>query len=254
MTHYAILGGGRLALHMSRYLELLEIPHSRWARDRHSTFNSHTAADAAERLAATLEPASHALLLVSDGAIAGLLRRYPALRDKTLVHCSGSLSFPGIAGAHPLMTFSHELYTLTEYSQVSFMVDNGHNFGELLPGLPNPHFSIAIEDKPRYHALCVMAGNFTQILWRAVSERFGAMGLPAQSLGPYLGQVTSNFLSHPNSALTGPLSRGDHGTVQRNLTALEGDALQAVYEGFVELYQAENASRQPATWTQEAAS
>ncbi len=236
MTHYAILGGGRLARHMHHYFSLLNLPVSCWTRDAADSFNTHPIANATARLRATVQPASHVLLLVSDGAIAEVLKRYPFVHEKNLVHCSGALSIPGVAGAHPLMTFSHELYTLERYQQVPFMVDRGYVFNELLPGLPNQHFPISVEDKPRYHALCVMAGNFSQILWQQVVERFSLMGLPPSTLEPYLQQVVQNFISKPGSALTGPLSRGDENTISRNLTALAGDPLEPVYLAFMELY------------------
>jgi len=236
MPHYALLGGGRLARHMRHYLSLLNMPASGWARDPKSALNSHVGEDAGARLRVTIEPASHVLLLVSDAAIPEVIRRYPFLHEKKVVHCAGALSFPGIAGAHPLMTFSNGLYELEQYRQVPFIVESGHRFGELLPGLPNPHFEIALEHKARYHALCVMAGNFSQILWQAVAARFGGMGLPAAALAPYLRQAAENFITARGSALTGPLSRGDDATIERNVRALTGDGLQGLYRAFLEFH------------------
>jgi len=236
MSQYAILGGGRLGRHMRHYFSLLNLPFSCWARERRSSFNTHAIPNTVQRLQATIQPASHVLLLVTDSAIAELLKRYPFLHEKQLLHCSGALSIPGVAGAHPLMTFSHELYTLEQYRRIPFMVDKGHAFEDLLPGLPNPHFAISPEEKPRYHALCVMAGNFSQILWQAAVERFSSMGLPPSTLEPYLQQVVQNFVRDPGSALTGPLSRGDQQTIDRNLTALSGDPLEPVYRAFVDLF------------------
>ncbi len=236
MTHYAILGGGRLARHMRHYLTLSGLPVSVWSRDGTPHVNTHSRSNPRARLEATVKPASHVLLLVSDGAIADLVSRYPFLHQKTLLHCSGALSIPGVAGAHPLMTFGHELYALGQYRKIPFMVDQGHDFSTLLPGLCNPNFPVRLEDKPLYHALCVMAGNFSQILWQAASEGFAGMGLPPDTLAPYLQQVVHNFVSNPAAALTGPLSRGDVNTIRRNLNALSGDPLQPVYQAFVELY------------------
>lgn len=250
MTHYAILGGGRLARHLRHYFSLLNLPCTGWARDAASPLNSHAIANPVARLRAAVQPASHVLLLVTDAAIVELLKRYPFLQEKTLLHCSGAMSLPGIAGAHPLMTFSTGLYTLEQYQRIPFMVDSGHEFSSLLPGLPNPYFAIGLEEKPRYHALCVMAGNFSQLLWQATSERFERMGLPPATLEPYLQQSLQNFLQHPGTALTGPLSRGDHATIQRNLNSLAGDPLQAVYRAFIELHQASL----PTEFLQEAAS
>jgi predicted short-subunit dehydrogenase-like oxidoreductase (DUF2520 family) len=225
---------------MRHYLTLSGLPVSIWSRDGAPETNTHSAssprARPRERLEATVQQASHVLLLVSDGAIADLASRYPFLHQKTLLHCSGALSIPGVVGAHPLMTFGHELYPLHQYQKIPFMVDQGHDFSALLPGLNNPHFAVRLEDKPRYHALCVMAGNFSQILWQAASEGFAGMGLPPDTLAPYLQQVVHNFIANPGAALTGPLSRGDVQTIRRNLNALSGDPLQQVYEAFVKLY------------------
>ena len=236
MPHYALLGGGRLARHMRHYLALLNLPASGWARDRNSALNSHAIDDPRRRLQATIEPASHVLLLVADGAIAEVVNSYPFLREKTLLHCAGALSFPGIAGAHPLMTFGDQLYDPEQYRRVPFIVERGYRFEDLLPGLPNPHREIAPESKARYHALCVMAGNFSQLLWDAVAARFEGMDLPPALLAPYLRQVTENFIATRASALTGPLSRGDRATIERNLGALAGDRLQGLYRAFLEFY------------------
>lgn len=239
MTHYTIIGGGRLARHMHHYLSLLGIPHNGWARDSTSPLNTFADADPALRLRRATAAASHVLLLVSDSAIAEVVKRYPFLHEKTLVHCSGALSFPGLAGAHPLMTFSHSLYSLDQYRRIPFMIESGHDFKEILPGLPNPSFEIPVAQKARYHALCVMAGNFSQILWKAVSDRFADIGLPPESLTPYLERVVGNFVHDPESALTGPLSRNDRGIIQRNLDALVHDPMQQVYQSFLALYAAE---------------
>ena len=236
-THYAILGGGRLARHMRHYLCLLDQPCSAWARDRNSPLNSFDDPDTEQRLRRTIAPASHVLLLVSDDAIAPLVRRYPILHGKTLIHCAGALSLPGIAGAHPLMTFADELYTLEEYRAIPFMVEMGYRFKDLFPALPNPQHTVSVEQKAFYHALCVMAGNFPQILWQAVSSRLsGNLGLPASVLTPYLRQVVGNFCSDPQAALTGPLSRGDGQTISRNLNALANDPLQELYQAFLALH------------------
>ncbi|HKX54751.1 MAG TPA: DUF2520 domain-containing protein [Xanthomonadales bacterium] len=240
-VHYAILGGGRLARHMRHYFQQLGLPCSYWARKTDFELNSHNIVDTTGRLHATVQPASHVLLLVSDDAIASLPKRYPVLRGKTLVHFSGALGIPGIAGAHPLMTFGYDLYSPQAYQSIPFMLDQGLNMSEVLPGLPNPHSHIAVEHKAQYHALCVMAGNFPQILWQAVSQRFTGMGLGEGMLEPYLRQVLDNFLANPATALTGPLARGDQGTVARNLQSLQGDALQPLYQSFVKFHSTEQA-------------
>ena len=240
MTNYAIVGGGRLARHFSEYFRLLEIPHTCWTRDRRSRFNTFHLPDAEERLKETISNTNRVLLLVTDTGIASLLKQYSFLHEKQLIHCSGSLGIPGVTGVHPLMTFTDSLYELDTYQNVPFIVEKGSSFTQLFPALPNPHFVINVEDKSRYHAMCVMAGNFSQVLWKAVSDRFEQQfDLPAETLRPYLSQVAENFIQAPESALTGPLTRNDQQTIDRNLDALGDDPLQNLYSAFVHFYQQE---------------
>jgi len=238
MTHYAILGGGRLARHMGHYLSLLDQPWSGWARDPGSPLNTYDISDTGKRLEAAIQPASHVLILVSDQAIMPVVKKFPFLHGKILVHCAGAISLPGIAGAHPLMTFADDLYSLAEYQRIPFMVESGYKLGELFPGLPNPSYPIGVDQKAFYHALCVMAGNFPQLLWLEVADNMSrTLNLPAEVLHPFLGKILENFRRAPNAALTGPLVRGDLQTINRNLGALEGNPLQKLYLGFVELYE-----------------
>lgn len=244
LTHYAILGDGRLARHLRHYLQLEGHACSGWARNPRSAFNSHDHADPEARLRATLRDATHVVLAVSDDAIAPLLRRYPFLHQHRLVHCAGALSLPNVAGAHPLMTFGPELYDRATYRAIPFMVEQGHDFAALFPGLPNPHHAIAPENKAEYHALCVMAGNFPQVLWRAVGERLDRdLGVPHEALSAYLRQSLENFLAHPEGALTGPLARGDVATLDRNLSALGEGGLGDLYRAFVDFHGGERRPR-----------
>ncbi len=246
MYHYAIVGGGRLAHHFSHYFHLLEIPYTCWARDRYSPLNTYELPDAEQRLKKALAHADRVLLLVTDQAIAALLQQYPFLYEKQLIHCSGALSFLGVAGAHPLMTYAENLYELEVYQSVPFMLETGCSFDSLFPELANPHFAIRAEDKARYHAMCVMAGNFTQVLWQGIANSFEQqLELPTQSLNPYLKQIAANFAHAPATALTGPLTRGDQHTIERNLRSLDGEPLHDLYQAFIRFYQSGERSGEP---------
>lgn len=237
--HYALLGGGRLARHLRHYLHLEGLAVSGWARDPRSDLNTHDDPDPECRLRATLDGATQVLLLVADDAIAPLLRDYPFLHQHRLVHCAGALSLPGVAGAHPLMTFGRDLYDLDTYRSIPFMVETGHEFSDLFPGLANPHHDIAPEQKALYHALCVMAGNLPQVLWQAVAGRLGdELSVPPTALAAYLRQSLENFLDDPEGALTGPLARGDRRTLARNRAALGPGAQRDLFEAFVRFYDA----------------
>ena len=235
--HYALLGGGRLARHLRHYLQLEGLPVSGWARDPRCDLNTHELPDAEARLRTTVAEATHVVLLVSDDGLTPLLKRYPWLHGHRLVHCAGALSLPGVTGAHPLMTFGRELYDLDTYRAIPFVVEQDSRLEAVLPGLPNPSFSLATEHKALYHALSVMAGNFPQLLWQRLVERLDEdLELPAEVFRAYLHQAVDNLLDDPQGALTGPLARGDAATQARNLAALGDSSLADLYRTFVEFH------------------
>lgn len=216
-----LIGNGRVSRHFQHYLGLLGIPFRLWTRHHRPR----------------LEGITTALVLLPDDSIVPFLQEHPELQSLTRVHFSGSLATDLAWGAHPLMTFSHRLYSLEQYRSIHFILDAGAPpFEELLPGLPNPHHRLEPQRKARYHAECVLSGNFTTMLWTHFFDSLEKqLGLPREAALPYLRQVVNNLQSEENP-LTGPLVRGDRATVARNLQALEGDPYQGVYSSFVEAY------------------
>lgn len=219
-TPIGIVGDGRVARHFLHYLTLLGLPVRTWSRRGSSGPPTEALVDC-----------ETVLLLVRDDAIVPFIEAWPALRRKRLVHCAGSVVTPLAAGAHPLMAFGPHLYDLDTYRSIPFILDaGGASLGELIPGLPNASFTIPAAQRPYYHALCVLAGNVSTLLWQKLfSELQERYGIPSSAAAPYLAQTTSNLLADANGALTGPLARGDKATVAANLKALEGDPFHAVY-------------------------
>ncbi len=224
---FGIVGDGRVAHHFHHYLDLLGLSARGWSRRA-----------AAESPIKALASCRTVLLLIRDAEIVPFIEAWPALKEKRLVHCSGSLVTAAAEAAHPLMTFGHELYSLADYRAIPFVLDTGGTpLVDLLPGLPNPSFTIPAAERPYYHALCVMAGNFSTVLWvKLFDELRERFGIPASAAHPYLARVTANVMADTGRALTGPLSRGDTATITTNLKALDEDPFHAVYSAFVRAY------------------
>ena len=222
-----IVGSGRAARHFIHYLGLLSIPVRTWSRRAPGTGPVEA-----------LEGCASVVLLIPDRAIVPFADTWPALNRTRLVHASGCLVTDVAAVAHPLMTFGCDLYDLATYRSIPFILDaGGPPFETMLPGLPNPTFAIPPDERPRYHALCALAGNLSTLLWLKLFEGLeGRFGIPASAAHPYLARVAANLLADPGRALTGPLVRGDAGTISQHLNALEGDPYQRVYRAFVEAY------------------
>lgn len=223
-----IVGDGRVARHFLHYLGLLGLSVRAWSRRASGTGPPEA-----------LASCRTVVLLIRDAEIVPFIDAWPTLREKRLVHCSGSLVTEAAEAAHPLMTFGHDLYDLATYRSVPFILESGGTpFHQLLPGLPNPSFTIAAAERPYYHALAVMAGNFSTILWLKLFEELqDRFGIPASAAHPYLVQIAANILTDATRALTGPLARGDAETIGANLKALEGDPFHAVYSAFARVYE-----------------
>lgn len=232
VPRYALIGRGRMAKHMCHYFDGLGLLYQTWCRAEHSP----------EELSDILSQSTHVLLLISDNAIHDFIEQYqlnmPQYAHLIKIHFSGSLISPLAYSAHPLQTFAHECYSLSEYEALPFIIqEDGPSFEELLPGLRNPHYRISSSDKPYYHAMCMKANNFTTILWQKffgeMAERFH---IPQKDLLPFLKQTFQNIEKDPSTALTGPIPRKDTQTLKRNLLALEGDDFQPIFKAFIETY------------------
>lgn len=226
---YLIIGDGRLARHFSYYFQALGLPFQQWSRRQDPT---------TQQLKKLAESSERALLLISDNVIEAFIQQHNYLQKLLCIHCSGYLTIDAVVGAHPLMTFTPNLYRLNEYQQIPFVIEqSSHTFSDLFPGLPNPAYFIAKSQKALYHSLCVLSGNFTCILWQKLFREFKQQfGFPATIALPYLARICENVATDPEAALTGPLARGDQKTLAANLKALKGDPFQAVYQAFVDCF------------------
>lgn len=229
---YLLIGSGRVARHMQCYLDLLRLPFQSWSRQ----------SNAIQELILFSENCSSILLLINDKAIAAFIEQFSFLKGRTLIHFSGSLSLPGVHSAHPLMSFAPGLYDLETYQKIPFILDqDSPDLSVLLPGLSNIFYRIPQKLRPYYHALCVLSGNFTALLWQKFfKELEGSLQIPREIAYPYLQQVVLNLTKDAKQALTGPLVRGDQATIAANLQALAQDDFKKIYQAFVDVYNNHN--------------
>src|SRR3990167_2913497 len=224
VPHYLLIGNGRVTHHFQHYFSLLNLSFEIWHRQESFTQLNHC-----------LNRASHVLLLINDSAIDDFYIKHIHSKDKIYLHFSGSLVSRHVYGAHPLMTFSAKLYSLELYQSIPFIiVHDAPDFENLLPGLPNQHVRLATSLKAKYHALCVLSGNFSCMLLKRLFDGFVNEFNISHSLAhPYLLQQMQNIMDDAPSAMTGPLVRGDLQTIKTNLQALQADPFQVVYQSFI---------------------
>lgn len=226
VPRYLLIGNGRVARHFRRYFTLLNLPFLSWNRNQ-----------PIQDLQVKLSNSTHILLLISDQAINPFITQY-INQAVMCVHFSGSLVTKLAHGAHPLMTFNEDTYTFEQYHEIPFIIDHdAPDFQELLPGVPNTHARLSKALKAKYHALCVLSGNFSCMLWQKLLDSLeNEFKLSKEVAYPYLIQQTKNLLKNNKHALTGPLVRKDIKTIESNIDALHQDPFQQVYKSFVDCY------------------
>lgn len=224
MKNVLIIGHGRLAKHLIHWCSLLQKNVSVWQRTDDKPLN--------------LQNIDYIWLAISDNALVSFYEESlkPKLTGQKVVHFSGTLHHAGLIAAHPLMTFSPDLYDLPTYNKIYFGLTGADSLAEALPGFTNPTFQIRAEDKPLYHALCVTAGNLPQLLWSETEPQFADLKVPQEAVKIYLQQSLNNFFAQGANAVTGPIVRKDTTTITKNLSALEkvNLKLKNIYQSFLQ--------------------
>ena len=161
----------------------------------------------------------------------------PLIGDKPAIHHSGAMRIEGMDSFHPLYSFPNAVLDVETMKSIAFAVSGeGHSFSDVFPGLPNPLFVVKPEDRPRYHALAVLSGNFASYLWNETASGFSEFsdGDVAAIMKPYLLSVLERFCESPYDSLTGPIARRDVKSVESNLRGLESEEkLRELYLAFL---------------------
>ena len=92
-------------------------------------------------------------------------------------------------------------------------------------------FELADAAKPLYHAGAAVASNFLVTLRRAAGSLLETAGAPPEALDPLMRRTIENGFE-----LTGPIARGDWGTVEAHLRAIRAEVprLEPMYRALAE--------------------
>lgn len=240
-----LIGRGRLATHLQHWHKLNQNsnPHFENQGIQHELFcwARHLGNAEAElfQILSRLSADDVIWLAISDRAVVPFFEDFilkTKCKAKT-IHFSGAIYDSRIYGLHPLMSFPTDLLPDEMYSKIFFAQDQFEmQLPDLLPGFGNRSFMIQPGQKSRYHALCVMAGNFPQLLWDLTEKSFTELNVPVQAQRDYIQQITENFLKLGSLSITGPIIRKDADTIQKNLEGLKSDSkLSRIYKAFAEV-------------------
>jgi predicted short-subunit dehydrogenase-like oxidoreductase (DUF2520 family) len=183
------------------------------------------------------------LLALPDDALAGMVRGLVAtdsLRPgQIVVHTSGAHGMevlrPAVeAGAlplalHPVMTFTGRSEDLERLATCSVGVtavegdEAAWNVGEALAvEMGTEPVRIPESARALYHAALAHGANHLMTLVADCTELLRGSGIsqPERLIAPLLSAALDNVLRHGDRALTGPVARGDLGTVRAHLAVL----------------------------------
>jgi predicted short-subunit dehydrogenase-like oxidoreductase (DUF2520 family) len=168
------------------------------------------------------------LLCVPDDEIAAAARLVPP--GPLVGHCSGATSLDVLAphecfSLHPLMTATGGDDPLRLRGAGAAIAGSTARAlaaaGALARRVGLEPVEIADEDRVAYHAAASMASNFLVTLEGAAEELLATAGAGRELLVPLVRATVENWARlGPARALTGPVSRGDEGTVARQRAAV----------------------------------
>jgi len=165
------------------------------------------------------------------GALAGI-----AGRGRAAIHLSGLKSVEALSalarvgmqtgGFHPLQTMPNPQDGARALAGAAIGITaEGPLLGtleRLARDIGASPFPLADSQRPLYHAGAAAAANYVLAVLGLAEEIFAAAGVPFAAARPLVTEIVANaFDLGPRVALTGPIARGDVGTVQAQIAAVE---------------------------------
>jgi len=162
---------------------------------------------------------------------------------QSVVHCSGADSLDPlepaktagaqVGGFHPLQTFASVSHAIENLPGSTFALEAAGGLLDALrrmaSDLDGSYVELKAGDKVLYHAAAVIACNYLVTLAKLSTDLWHIFGVSTpeatRALMPLLRGTLNNLenVGLPD-CLTGPIARGDLGTIKKHLNALEKSA------------------------------
>ena len=192
---------------------------------------------------AAADAADLVFITTPDGAIGQVAAQIKWRQGECVVHCSGADSTEVLQPAralgaqvgafHPLQTFASVKQAIDNLPGSTFAVEAEEPLRSTLKKMAGDLNGYSIElkasDKVLYHASAVVACNYFVTLVKLSTDLWQTFGVSrkdaVRALMPLLKGTLNNIenVGIPN-CLTGPIARGDAGTVRKHLSALDKSA------------------------------
>lgn len=169
------------------------------------------------------------LLCVPDVAVAAVSSEIRPSPEVVVAHCAGALDLdvldghPKRASVHPLVSLpSPRIGAARLRSRAWFGIAGDPLVRRMVQDLGGRVVEPPEERRVEYHAAAVVASNHVVALLGQVERIASDLGVPlAAFLELATGSVANAAELGPRGALTGPVARGDWGTVRAHIAALD---------------------------------
>jgi len=196
---------------------------------------------------ALVEEVELIILAVPDDVVAPLAGTLRMYSGQAMIHTSGALGAEALAGAmaagtqvgsfHPLVAFADTERAVAALHGATIAIEADDQLAAMLAAMAEAigatPVRLAPGSKPAYHAAAVLAAGGFVALLDAIAELGRVAGLDeAGSLAVY-GRLIEGTLGNARAlgvaaALTGPITRGDVGTLRSHLATLRKHAPSAM--------------------------
>jgi len=172
---------------------------------------------------------------------------------QSVVHCSGADSTATLEPARKLGAMVGAFHPLQTFASVKQAIDNlpGSTFAveaeepllstlkEMATALDGHFIELKAEDKVIYHAAAVITSNYLVTLVKLATDLWQTFDVPPEEATKALIPLLKGTLNNIENVgipqcLTGPIARGDSGTIKKHLKAL-GEAAPALLSTYREL-------------------
>jgi predicted short-subunit dehydrogenase-like oxidoreductase (DUF2520 family) len=204
---------------------------------------SHTNAKTFSNICDAASLAQCILITVSDDAIRHVCDKIAAgtsLNGKKVVHMSGAGGLDLLESAQKAGALVAAIHPIQSFADVEGAIGNipGSTFGitaapqiqdwaaAFVKDLGGRPFFVNEEDRPLYHAAACMASNYLVSLMDAAGNIYQHLGLTREealnAFWPLVKGTLNNIASRGTvDSLTGPIARGDLGTLAKHIAAFK---------------------------------
>jgi len=189
---------------------------------------------------AVADAAELIFITTPDGAIARVASQIKWHPGQSVVHCSGADSTDILEPAkklgaqvgafHPLQTFASVKQAINNIPGSTFAIEAKEpllsTFKDMVTTLDGHWIRLEASDKVLYHVAAVIACNYMVTLIKLATDLWQTFNIPTSQATKALMPLLRGTLNNIDNVgipqcLTGPVARGDTGTIKKHLNALQ---------------------------------